>query len=345
MATLDASGFSAALEDLVAGRDWSADLTYEVFGRIMSGEATEVEIAAILTGLRVRGVTAAHLYGAGRVMREKVTPIPTTRTGLLDTCGTGGDGLHTFNISTATSLVVAAAGVPVAKHGNRSVSSTTGSADVLEQLGVRVDLSPERVAGCIDTIGIGFCFSPLLHAAMKFAAPVRKQLRFRTLFNMLGPLTNPARATRQLLGTHATEPARLMAEALALFGTSERSFVVCGNNELDEVCLWGPTRAFEVRGGTVTEHVWQPEDFGLPRCRPEDLRVASSGESARVVRGLLDGTPGPARDIVCANAAVAFLAADLDPDLRSGVSRAQKLLDSQAAANVLARLQQATATK
>ena len=274
-------------------------------------------------------------------MRERVTPIPVQRTGLLDTCGTGGDGLCTFNISTATAIVAAAAGVPVAKHGNRSVSSSSGSADVLEALGVQVTLTPEQVARCIDEAGLGFCFAPLLHGAMKHAAPVRRELGFRTVFNLLGPLTNPAGAESQLLGTGQPDTARMLAEALAELGC-RRAIVVAGDRGLDEVCLWGPTRAFLVENGAVAEETWQPEQFGLPACSPDDLRVDGPEASARVIQGVLAGSAGPALDIVLANSAAALRAAGAVDSLDEGVSQAREAVTSGQAARLLETLREIT---
>src|SRR5262245_39471627 len=243
------------LDRLVTGHDLDVAEAYAAFGNIMDAPASDAEIAALLTALRVKGESVGEIVGAARAMHERATPIHVTHKGLLDTCGTGGDELHTFNISTAAAFVVAACGVKVPKHGNRGVSSTSGSADVLEQLGVNINLPPEAVARCVDELGIGFCFAPLCHKAMKNVAPVRKQLRFRTIFNLLGPLTNPARAEYQLVGTGRKETAHRMARALAELGR-RHAYVVCGAEQLDEVSLWGTTTAFEVAGAQVHEHHW-----------------------------------------------------------------------------------------
>jgi anthranilate phosphoribosyltransferase len=274
-------------------------------------------------------------------MIERCAKVPCSTTGLLDTCGTGGDGLHTFNISTATALVVAAAGVPVAKHGNRGVSSSSGSADVLRALGVNIELSPEQVGRCIDEIGIGFCFAPLVHGAMKHAAPVRRQLGFRTIFNLLGPLTNPAAAEFQLIGANTIAAAGKLAEALLHLGRT-RAVVVCGNGELDEVSLWGETSAWILSDGELIEKRWKPTDFGLPECRVEELTVKSPEESAEVIRDVLSGSPGPACDIVLANAAAALLAAGKTTDLTTGVALARDVLADGSAAEFLARFAKAT---
>jgi anthranilate phosphoribosyltransferase len=316
----------------------------QAIGVIMDGDASEVEIAALLTALAIRGETADDLAGVAAAMRERMTRIPMSRTGLVDTCGTGGDGLQTFNISTATAIVVAAGGVPVAKHGNRSVSSSSGSADVLEQLGVNINLTPDQVGRCIDEVGIGFCFARLLHSAMKHVAPVRAALGFRTIFNLVGPLTNPAGARHQLLGANSIETAEKMAEALARLGT-QRSFIVCGANQLDEVALWNLTSAFEVKGNHVEHLCWSASDFGLPECSPDDLRVASAAESADVIRSIVDGAKGPARNIVVANAASAFLVAGKVSTLHVGVELAASLLDKGTAKAKLYELVNWTAAR
>jgi anthranilate phosphoribosyltransferase len=274
-------------------------------------------------------------------MRERVARIPVTEGKVLDTCGTGGDQLHTFNISTAAAIVAAAAGVPVAKHGNRSVSSSSGSADVLEQLGVHISVSCETVAKCVREVGLGFCFAPLLHGAMKYAAPVRKQLRFRTIFNLLGPLTNPAGASHQLIGTSRNAIAEKLALALAMLGT-DHALVVCGADQLDEVSTWGTTRVYEVRRGGVHWFEWTAASFGMKDGGPEHLKVTSPAESAAVIRAALGGEPGPAHDIVVANAAAALLAADHAADLREAVEQASQAIRTGQAAQTLCRLAEFT---
>lgn len=326
-----------ALERVTSGGDLTSDEVQRAVGAVMDGRCSEAEIAALLTSLRMKGETVDEVVGAARAMLERVAAVRTNRTGLLDTCGTGGDRLHTFNISTATALVAASAGVPVAKHGNRSVSSSSGSADVLEALGVDVNLTPERMGRCLDELGIGFCFAPLVHGAMKHAAPVRKQLGFRTIFNLLGPLTNPAGAAFQLVGANRREAADLLAHALARLGRS-RAVVVCGAGELDEVSLWGETTAYIVEADAVSEETWTPETFGLPACRAEALQVASAADSARVIRAVLDGEPGACRDIVLANTAAALRAARHVEELSSGVAAAAEAIDSGRAAALCRRL-------
>lgn len=319
------------------GADLTSDQMYSAVSQIMDGNATEVSIAAFLTALRCKGEATAELVGAARVMRERATKITAKKTGLLDTCGTGGDVLHTFNISTAAALVAAACGVPVGKHGNRSATSTSGSADVLEALGVRIDLPPERVAACIDEVGIGFCFAQLLHGAMKYAAPVRKQLGFRTIFNNLGPLTNPASAEFQLVGASRTSTADKLARALSELGVG-RALVVCGAGELDEVSLWGETAVFEVSADGVNLSGWSHETFELPSCRVEDLQVESVAESAKIIRGILAGEKGPARDVVLANTAAALFAARHVVSPVEGVAEAATAIDTSKAEQLVARL-------
>lgn len=310
-------------------------------GRIMDGKAEEAQVAALLTALRMKGETVDEIVGAARAMIERCTRIPTQQTGLLDTCGTGGDALHTFNISTATALVVASCGVKIAKHGNRSVSSSSGSSEVLTALGVNIDLQPEQVATCIEGLGIGFCFAPLSHAAMKHAAPVRKKLGFRTIFNLLGPLTNPAGAQRQLLGANTPDAAEKLARAMLQLGRQSAA-VVCGNGELDEVSLWGKTTAWIVNDGEVNRETWTAASFGLKEIDVDDLKVTSPDESANVIRNIFAGNPGPARDIVLANAAAALLVADVVDALPTGVTRAAEAIDTQATAGLLSQFVQRT---
>jgi anthranilate phosphoribosyltransferase len=309
--------------------------------QVMDGNASSVGLGMLLTALKLKGESVDEIVGAARAMRERVTPIKSRRTGLLDTCGTGGDELQTFNISTATALVTAACGVPVAKHSNRSFTSRSGSADVLEALGVRVDLTADQIARCIDEIGVGFCFAPLVHGAMQHAAPVRRQLGYRTIFNLLGPLTNPASAEFQVLGTGRYALAEKLASAAARLGT-KRTLVVCGNDELDEVSLWGPTKVFRVENSAIEVSDWSAQRLGLAECRVSDLTVQSPAESAAKIRGLLDGEAGPARDIVLANAAAALIAAGTVEDLPGGVQKAAATIDSGTALDVLRRLAEFT---
>lgn len=331
------AALQSAVNQILARVDLTVAEMESAVGAIMDGAASEVAIASLLTALRMKDECVDEIVGAARAMRSRVTRIRPKRTGLLDTCGTGGDSLHTFNISTATALVAAAAGVPVAKHGNRSVSSSSGSADVLEQLGVCISLEPDRVALSIDEIGIGFCFAPLLHGAMKFAAPVRRELGFRTIFNLLGPLTNPAGAEYQLLGSHHPRTAELLARALAELGTGH-ACVVCGAGQLDEVSLWGTTDVFEIRDGSVQHHRWTAASFGLPECSVSDLQVDGPEASARLIREVLQGQPGAATNMVIANAAAALWTADAEPSLLAAVDRVRDTIQSGQAAELLHQL-------
>lgn len=327
-----------ALLTALEGQDLSENEAAAAIGAVMDGHVDEILVAALLTALRAKGESASELVGAARAMRERASKIPAGVTGMLDTCGTGGDGLATFNISTATALVAAAAGIPVAKHGNRAASSTSGSADVLESLGVNIDLSPEQVARCIEEVGIGFCFAPLCHGAMKNVAPIRKRLGFRTIFNMLGPLTNPAGADYQLVGAGRDAIAEKLANALAHLGV-KRAVVVCGNDELDEVSLWGSTTAFVVDRGHVERLKWSAADLASNgSASPEQLRVDSPKASAAVIRAVLQNEDSPARDIVVANTAAALFAAGRVSNIGDGLAIARETLSSGAAATRLEQL-------
>ena len=328
---------SHAVQQALAGEGLTAETMTAAIGALMDGRASEIEIAALLTALAAKGETADEIAGAAAAMRARASRVPAQTSGLLDTCGTGGDRLNTFNISTATAIVVAAAGVPVAKHGNRSATSSSGSAEVLQSLGVNIELPPEAVARCIDEVGIGFCYARLLHSAMKHVAPVRAALGFRTIFNLLGPLTNPAGAEFQLLGTTSQATAERLAHAVAQLGT-KRTLVVCGNNQLDEVALWGRTDVYEVRAGEVVWHEWRPDDLKLSECEVAELQVSSPSESAAVIRGILQGQRGPARDIVIANAAAAFWCVEKVSQPLEGARLAEQQIDSGKAREQLERL-------
>jgi anthranilate phosphoribosyltransferase len=324
---------------LVADTDLSQDEMTQVFDQVMSGQVPEKEIAVLLTVLRAKGETAEEIAGAAIAMRRHMTPIRTRRTGLVDTCGTGGIGSDLFNISTAAAIVTAAAGVPVAKHGNRSITSKSGSADVLAALGVNVEASVETVERCIDNLGIGFCFAPRLHPAMKHVASVRKKLGIPTIFNLLGPLCNPAGASFQLLGVGKRELHATMAQVLARLGT-EHAVVVhgtdgLGEDGLGEVSLAAPTQVIEVRGDSLRQFVWQPEDFGLETASLDALRVAGPDESAKIIRRVLDGELGPARDIVVLNAAAALWTAGVDGSPRQCALHAARAIDRGAAQELL----------
>jgi anthranilate phosphoribosyltransferase len=327
----------SSVDRLLQGQDLSELEACNCVGAVMDGECDPIDIAAFLTAMAAKGPVPAELTGAATAMRQRALPIRTHRRPLLDTCGTGGDRLHTFNISTATAIVAAACGIPVAKHGNRGVSSSSGSADVLEALGVRITLAPADAGRCLDELGIAFCFAPLVHGAMKFAAPIRKQLGFPTIFNFLGPLTNPAGAEFQILGASSVARAELLAAALARLG-GRRAFVVCGNDELDEVSLWGVTTVQDVHAGGVRLQQWTNDSFGLPGCRAEDLRVRSPAESAAVIRSVFDGHASPALHMVLANTAAALVVCEKVNDLPQGVALARTVISDGLAAELLTKL-------
>lgn len=326
--------FTTYLDAVVGGRDLEEAEARAAMDCIMAGEATAAQIAGFLVALRMKGETAAEVAGFARAMRDRATPVVTARRPLLDTCGTGGDGLGTFNISTAAAFVAAGAGLSVAKHGNRSVSSRSGSADALEALGIPPDQPPEAVGRAIDAVGIGFCFAPRLHGAMRHAAGPRRELGLRTVFNILGPLTNPAGAGRQVIGVYAAPLTALVGEVLVRLG-AERAFVVHGAAGEDELSLAGPSTVTEVAGGTARTYTIRPGDLGLRPAPVAALRVASPGESAAVIQRVLDGEPGPQRDVVCLNAGCALVAGGLADTLREGVRLAGEAIDSGRARSAL----------
>jgi len=324
----------ATLGRLAAGDDLTQEQMATAIGAIMEGRVPENKIALLLTALRAKGETVSEIAGAAQAMRDHMTPIRTTRRGVIDTCGTGGDGSGTFNISTAAALVTAAAGVPVAKHGNRSITSRTGSADVLAALGVNVDAPVSIVEKCINDLGICFCFAPLLHPSMKNVANVRRRLGGTTIFNLLGPLSNPAGAEFQVLGVGKPHLQPLLAQSLALLGV-DRALVVSGEDGLDEVTLTGTTIALEVVGGKVREHRWIPADFGIDEAGLDDLVVNGPQESAAIIRDVLSGKPGPARDIVVLNSAAALWTARRHPSELECAEAASAAIDSGDAARLL----------
>jgi len=305
---------------------------------ILDGDATEPLLAAFLVALKMKGETASELAGFARAMRERSIFVDCGMN-VIDTCGTGGSGDGTFNISTIAAMVMAGAGARVAKHGNRSITSiSAGSAEVVEALGVRFAMTPEDATRAVREIGIGFLFAPNLHPAMKHAQPVRRELKIRTVFNLLGPLANPARAQSQLIGAPSASAASLMAEALAELGTT-RSFVVHGFNGLDEISTTGATEVYEVRATRVEKHIWTPADFGVPFANIEQLRGGDAARNAQIALEILEGAKGAARDIVLVNAAAGLLAAGIAADLRDGMIRAAKSIDSGAARARLTALQ------
>lgn len=320
-----------------AGEDLSQEDMATAVGGMMRGEWQDEQIAMLLTALHYKGETVEEVAGAAQAMRHQMTRIRSAHSRLIDTCGTGGDGSRTFNISTAAAIVTAAAGVPVAKHGNRSMTSKTGSADVLARLGVNIEASVEQSEACLETIGLCFCFAPLFHQSMKHVAAVRRQLGFRTIFNLLGPLCNPARATHQLLGVGSMELRPLLAQALQRLDT-QQAIVVCGSDGLDEVTLRGTTFCSWVTSSELREFNWSPEDFGLaPVNDYTSLLVDGPSASAEIIRQVLAGEKGTARDIVIANAAAAlWLAGEGTPT--ECATQAASALDTGKARDTLEQL-------
>lgn len=322
------------VQTLVERRELSPAQMQDALEEILTGQAHEVEMAAFLTALRLRGETASDIATAVQVLRRHAIPLPTSGRDVVDTCGTGGDGQCTFNVSTATAFVVAGCGLPVAKHGNRSVSSRCGSADVLEALGVKIDVSPETSQRCLQEAGIAFCFAPRYHPAVRHVAAVRKRLGFRTLFNFLGPLVNPARAAFQLIGVGDPALHPLLASACAALGM-KRAYVVHGEPGLDEVSLCGTTRVKVVEGERVTEEVWHPEDFGLPCQSLEGQTVDNASESAQLLHRILAGEASPAADLVVANAAAVLRLCGRAATLQEGVAQAREGINSGGASQAL----------
>jgi anthranilate phosphoribosyltransferase len=323
-----------ALARLLNGQPLTRAETRLVMGTIMAGEATPAQIGGFLVALRLKGETADEIAGAAEAMREHVIAVRPTREDLVDTAGTGGDGGNTFNISTAAALVAAAAGAAVAKHGNRSVSSQSGSADVLEQLGFKLELPPDRIAQSIDELGFGFMFAPLHHPAMRHAGPVRHELAARTVFNVLGPLTNPAGARAQVVGVYTADLVPVIADVLAKLG-AHRAFVVHGAGGIDELSPAGTNLVCEVVDGEVHRREIDPLDLGVERCAPEELRGGTPAENAVLIREVFAGANGGRRSAILLNAAGAIAAGGHAEDLREGLAIAREALDSGAA---LARL-------
>jgi anthranilate phosphoribosyltransferase len=327
----------AALAELLEGRALSREQAREVMDEIMRGEATQAQIGGFLVALRLKGETAEEIAGCAEAMRDHVLPVRPKRNDLVDTAGTGGDGASTINISTAAAIVAAAAGAGVAKHGNRAVSSASGSADVLEALGFQLEQTPERIAQSIDDLGFGFMFAPAHHPAMRHAAPVRRELAARTVFNVLGPLTNPAGARAQVIGVYSPSLVRTLAEVLAQLG-ARRAFVVHGAHGIDELSPTGPNDVCEVVDGEVRERVIDPIDLGIPRCDPAELRGGSPAENADAIREVFAGADGGRRDAILLNAAGAIAASGHAEDLRAGLEQARLAVDSGAAAERLDQL-------
>ena len=326
---------------LARAEDLSEQEASAAMTEIMEGRATEAQMAAFLMGLRLKGETIPEITGCARVMREKVLRIEIDkesididrddinfdRETIIDTCGTGGDGTNTFNVSTATSLVVSGGGCLVAKHGNRSVSSQCGSADVVRSLGVNIDITPERVKACVEQVGLGFFYAPLYHSAMKYALPVRTQLGIRTIFNLLGPLTNPAGANVQVLGVYDAKLTEKIANVLLNLGTRS-ALVVYGEGSFDEVSIVGKTFVSQVKDGRVVNYQIQPEDFGMQRASPDDIRGGNAAENAKIILSILKGKEGAPRDMVVLNAGAAFMASGRADDWKNGVAYAVEVIES-----------------
>ena len=330
-----------AIARLVNRGSLNEEETLEVMNQIMTGEATPSQIGSFLTALRMKGETVEEITGAARVMREKAHRVTVKSDCVLDTCGTGGDEKGTFNISTTAAFVVAGAGITVAKHGNRSVSSRSGSADVLAALGVKIDAPKEKVEECLDRIGIGFLFAPLLHEAMKYAVVPRREIGIRTIFNLLGPLTNPALATHQLVGLYDGNLVGLVAEVLKNIG-SQRALVVHGDDGLDELSLCAPTQASELRDGQVKHYKLTPEELGLQRCRLADISGGDAAECAALTRRVLHGEKGPKRDVVLLNAGAALYVGGKAKSIVEGLRLGATSIDSGKAREKLELLVQMT---
>jgi len=335
---------SQAMALLAHKKDLQRETAYNAMIQIFSGEATPVQISSFLTALRVKGETVEEITACAQVMREKVTRISSRHPVILDTCGTGGDGGNTFNISTAAALIAAAAGAIVAKHGNRAISSKCGSSDVLKALGVNVDqITPAAMERCLDEIGIAFLFAPLLHGAMKYAAPIRRELGFRTIFNILGPLTNPAGAKRQLIGVYDPSLTKPIAEVLRNLG-AERAMVVHGSGGFDEISTLGPTTISEIAERGVTTYEFDPTAYGIPTARLEDISGGDAEYNAKILRNIFEGERGPRRDIAVLNAGAALVVDGIDRDIESGIRHAQEVIDSGAVLKKLSQLCEMTNT-
>lgn len=330
-----------AIAQLVAGANLTEQEMVEVMNQVMTGEATPIQVGAFLTALRIQGETVAEVTGAARVMREKASHVDAGEGCVLDTCGTGGDGKNTFNISTTVAFVVAAAGITVAKHGNRAVSSGSGSADVLGALGVKIDVPKETVERCLREVGLGFLFAPALHGAMKYAAAPRREVGIRTIFNLLGPLTNPAKASHQLIGIYDGTLIETVAQVLGNLG-SERAMVVHGEEGLDEISLGGPTAVAEWKDGAVARYTLNPEEFGFEKCPADRLTAADPAECAAIVTSVLKGEPGPARDVVLLNSGAALCVSERVATIADGIDLARERIESGAALETLQHLVEVT---
>ena len=332
---------AAAIKKVVDRQHLSADETHAVFAEIMDGIATDVQKASFLVALRMKGEAADEVFGAARAMRERVIPIEADAETLVDTCGTGGDGRGTFNVSTVSAFVTAGAGATVAKHGNRAVSSSCGSADVLTELGVNIDLDAERMTDVLNRVGISFLFAPKLHPAMAAVAPIRRELGVRTVFNLLGPLTNPAFARRQVLGVYSRHLLPIVADALRRLG-SEHALVVHSADGMDEISISAETFVVELRNGEFGERTMTPEEIGVDRHDIEHLAGGDAKMNAAIAREVLGGARGAAREIVVANAGAAIYVAGIAENLREGVELAKRSIDSGAAMQKLEQLVKVT---
>ena len=326
-----------AIARLVDGANLTEPEMVDVMNQVMTGEATPIQVAGFLTALRIQGETVEEVTGAARVMREKALHVEAGPDCVLDTCGTGGDGKNTFNISTTVAFVVAAAGITVAKHGNRAVSSGSGSADVLAELGVKIDVPKETVERCMREVGLGFLFAPMMHEAMKYAVAPRRELGIRTIFNLLGPLTNPARASHQLLGIYDGALIGTVAQVLGNLG-SRRAMVVHGDEGLDEISLGGPTSVAEWKDGAVARYTLDPGEFGFEKCPAERLTAADPADCAAIVTAVLKGEPGPARDVVLLNSGAALCVSERADTIAQGIDVARECIDSGAAMGKLEHL-------
>jgi len=341
-----------ALQKIIKAQNLSLDETKDVFEQIMSGQASDAQIGAFITALRLKGETAEEITGAAQIMRNKAVKLDVNagvdidaedinidEETIVDTCGTGGSGTNTFNVSTACAFLVAGCGLKVAKHGNRSVSSQCGSADVLKELGVNIDLEPKKVAQCVKNIGIGFLYAPLFHGAMKYAIGPRREIGIRTIFNVLGPLTNPAGANSQVLGVYDDHLTQTIAEVLKNLGI-KRAFVVCGANTLDEITITGQTRISELKDKDIKTYNIKPEDFNIKTCSLDEIKGGNSEDNAKIITDILNGKEGAKRDIVLLNSAAALVAGNLAKDFSEGINMAAESIDSKKALKKLEELKE-----
>jgi len=326
-----------AIKKLVEGINLTEEEAAAAMDCIMSGEATQAQIGSFITALRIKGETVDEITGCAKVMREKANKIKPNIDYYIDTCGTGGDGSNTFNISTASAFVAAAGGVKIAKHGNRSVSSKSGSADVLEKLGININLEPHEVSYCIEKAGIGFMYAPVFHKSMKYAAGPRKEIGVRTVFNILGPLTNPAEAKGQVMGVFDEKLVDQLGNVLLKLNV-ERAMIIHGSDGMDEITLSGRTKICEINNGNILNYTIEPEDFGFSEASKEQLVGGSSEDNAEIIKAVFRGEDGPAKDVVILNSAAALYIGKIAPSMKEGVSMAREIIDSGAAMRKLEEL-------